>query len=133
VPVWAPGQAGALVRTLTEAHTRLPLEPTERAPRWHGGFRHLAGYAAGYYTYLWAQSISQRVWHSAFAAEPLRREAGERWCDEVLRHGGAREPREMLRAMMAGDRGRGQRTSADETHADVSHHIGRLVDLERKV
>jgi len=68
--------------------------------RWLAGFSHLASYGAGYYSYLWARSLSKRVWRSLFAADPLRAGAGARWCDEVLVHGNAREPRAMLRGLL---------------------------------
>ena len=106
-----------LVRTLTAAHTVLPLGCAEQPaadappPRWHATFGHLAGYGAGYYTYLWARSLSRRVWRSAFEEEPLNRQAGERWCSLVLRHGGSREPRELLRTLLGAD-GSARRPSA---------------------
>jgi len=68
---------------------------------WHSSFRHLASYGGAYYSYLWARSIARRVWRGCFAADPLGGAAGRRWCDVVLRHGGAREPRELLREMLA--------------------------------
>jgi intermediate peptidase len=98
-----PGESARLVHALTAAHTVLPLEPSASAASWHGTFRHLAAYGTGYYTYLWARSMSQRVWRRCFDDEPLRAGAGARWCEHVLHHGGARDPREMLRALLVED------------------------------
>ena len=91
-----------LVHDLTIAHTVLPVDSDGDGPAWHGGFRHLAGYGAGYYTYLWARSLSARVWSSCFEGDPLNGASGARWRQLVLAHGGAREPREMLREMLDG-------------------------------
>ena len=100
--LWKPEQSARLVQQLTAAHTQLPVEPNAPAPRWHAGFRHIAHYGAGYYTYLWARSVSSRVWRRCFADDPLGGGAGERWCSTVLQHGGAREPRELLGEMLGG-------------------------------
>ena len=95
-----PERSAALVRELAARHTGEP-QPTEAAARGLAGFGHLASYGAGYYSYLWARSLSRRVWRECFEADPLRSEGGARWRDGVLRHGGAREPRQMLRELLA--------------------------------
>ena len=99
---WTPQQTSDLVRELTAAHTVLPLPAAGGGPYWHAGFRHLASYGTGYYTYLWARSVSGRVWQSSFAAQPLMHMhlSGERWCAQVLRHGGAREPLALLQEFL---------------------------------
>ena len=86
------------MRRLTEEHTALPADG---GSRWHASFRHLASYGGGYYTYLWARSLSRRVWRRAFQHDPFCARAGERWCESVLRHGGARDPRRMVHEMLA--------------------------------
>ena len=93
-------QSAQLVRRVASEHTLLPLAQDVPSPRWHAGFRHLASYGTGYYTYTWARSISSRIWQSHFADDPLRADAGERWCSTVLRHGGARDPRDLLRDLL---------------------------------
>jgi Zn-dependent oligopeptidase len=101
------------VAELTARYTVLPVED---GAQWHGSLRHLASYGAGYYTYLWAKSLSRLVWRRCFAADPLSRIAGEQWCQNVLRHGGAREPRGMLRHMMANAHAPPQREHARSNH-----------------
>ena len=94
-----PEASTARLRTLRSRHSLLPDEPGT----WpHAAFGHLASYGAGYYSYLWARSLSHRVWRQCFESNPLNADAGRRWCHTVLRHGGAREPLDMLREMMAG-------------------------------
>ena len=86
-----------LVSELTAAHTVLPTEMMGSPHLWHGSYRHLAHYATGCYTYLWARSLSERVWRHTFEHAPLNA-AGFRWHDAVLRHGGSRDPVRQLRA-----------------------------------
>ena len=95
-----PERSAALARELAARHTG-QTQPAEAAARGLAGFGHLASYGAGYYSYLWARSLSRRVWRECFEADPLRSEGGARWRDGVLRHGGAREPRQMLRELLA--------------------------------
>ena len=103
-----------LVAALAAKHTCLPTRP-DAPPRWHASFRHLASYGAGYYTYLWARSISRRIWFEGFERDPLGGRAGQRWCETVLRHGGAREPRSLLRAMLETGGGGGcERATEDD-------------------
>lgn len=97
-----------LVRPSRFAH------PSQDGGRWHAHFRHLASYGGGYYSYLWARALSLRVWRQAFEANPLSRDAGERWCNHVLRHGGARDPRSLMRAML----GETEKTTQNEGLGD---------------
>ena len=89
----------ALLHALRRDHSALP--PSEPAGWPHASLGHLASYGACYYSYLWARSLSRRVWRRCFAAAPDAGDAGRAWCSRVLAHGGAREPRAMLREMLA--------------------------------
>ena len=124
------------VRDLTAAHTALPVPPhseSDGGVTWHGAFRHLAPYGTGYYTYLWAKSLSLRVWHQCFEAEPLGGEGGKRWCRSVLRHGGARDPKALLNEMLGSgpdtDHGSALQDMGGEQDAKA---ILQLVSLEGK-
>merc|ERR1711939_1032198 len=66
-------------------------EPKETA--WQGFFGHLYGYGATYYSYLFDRAIAGRVWSVVFGdgERSLDREMGERYKEEVLRWGGARD------------------------------------------
>ena len=61
----------------------------------------LASYGGAYYFRTFGRARSRAACGERFAADPLGGAAGRRWCDVVLRHGGAREPRELLREMLA--------------------------------
>ena len=68
--------------------------------RFQNGFSHIfdGGYAAGYYSYLWAEVLSADAF-AAFEEEGIfNRETGERFLEEILSKGGSREPMEMFTA-----------------------------------
>lgn len=52
------------------------------------------GNDAGYYGYLWSKVYSADMFHTAFAADPMSREAGLRYRRMVLEKGGGQD--EML-------------------------------------
>jgi mitochondrial intermediate peptidase len=59
---------------------------------WQGFFGHLFGYGALYYSYLFDQAIAAKVWKDVFETDPVDRDRGELWKNEVLRFGGGRDP-----------------------------------------
>ncbi len=68
--------------------------PEPRETCWQGFFGHLYGYGATYYSYLFDRAIAARVWKEVFSREiggAVDRGAGQRFRDEVLRWGGARD------------------------------------------
>lgn len=69
--------------------------------QWHANFRHLASYGGGFYSYLWARALSRRVWRRMFEFDPMSDVAGPNWCQHVLVHGGSRDPRRMMRELLA--------------------------------
>ncbi|KAJ3555743.1 hypothetical protein NPX13_g10293 [Xylaria arbuscula] len=73
---------------------RLPPDPS--GTRWQGFFGHLFGYGSTYYSYLFDQVLSERVWRVVFSAgqngAALNRENGERLKENLLKWGGSRDP-----------------------------------------
>ncbi len=66
--------------------------------RFQHGFSHIfaGGYAAGYYSYLWAEVLSADAF-SRFEEEGIfNRETGESFLHEILERGGSREPEDMF-------------------------------------
>lgn len=55
-----------------------------------GFFGHLFVYGATYYSYLFDKAIAAKVWKEVFENDPIRRENGEKFKQEVLKWGGAR-------------------------------------------
>ncbi|KAI1157180.1 peptidase family M3 [Nemania diffusa] len=73
---------------------KLPADPP--GTRWQGFFGHLFGYGSTYYSYLFDQVLSERVWRIVFSAgqngAALDRENGERLKENLLKWGGSRDP-----------------------------------------
>jgi oligopeptidase A len=110
-------------RRLAATTTVLPPLPEDR---FLCSFAHIfaGGYAAGYYSYKWAEVLSA----DAFAAfeeaglddpEAIAR-TGRRYRDTVLSLGGSRHPSEVYRAF----RGRDATTAALLRHAGLGHESG---------
>lgn len=88
-------------RVWREVEAAVALVPPAAGTSWQGFFTHLHGYAATYYAYLFGHAIAARVWRELFAADPLARDRGERFREDVLRWGGARDPWVSLAALLA--------------------------------
>ncbi|CAH7666622.1 putative mitochondrial intermediate peptidase mitochondrial precursor [Phakopsora pachyrhizi] len=54
-------------------------------------FGHLHGYGASYYSYLFDRAIAGQLWEQVFENNPLDRDSGDRYKEEILRWGGGRE------------------------------------------
>ncbi len=79
--------------SLQREHGVLPPDPENTC--WQGFFGHLYGYGGSYYSYLFDRVLAKRVWEQVFKGgkgEALERGNGERFKDEVLKWGGARDP-----------------------------------------
>ena len=63
-------------------------------------FGHLFGYGATYYSYLFDRAIASKVWRNVFSNDPLNRETGTKYKDEVLKHGGGKDPWSMVSALL---------------------------------
>ncbi|KAI1457425.1 mitochondrial intermediate peptidase-like protein [Annulohypoxylon moriforme] len=72
------------------------LPPDPQGTRWQGFFGHLFGYGSTYYSYLFDQVLSKRVWDVVFSAgqrgAALDRANGERLKENLLKWGGSRDP-----------------------------------------
>ena len=76
-----------------EVRARTAVVPTPEWNRFINGFGHLfaGGYAAGYYSYLWAELLSADAF-SRFEEEGIfNRATGTALLDEVLSRGGSRD------------------------------------------
>ena len=108
---------------------RFAALPEPAGCAWHGFFGHLFGYGAVYYAYLFDRAIARRVFADVFdggrggavarsrsslrgggarrgdgaAAACTSRAAGQRYRDEVLRHGGARDPWACVAGVLGGE------------------------------
>ncbi|KAF2459272.1 hypothetical protein BDY21DRAFT_299912 [Lineolata rhizophorae] len=107
-------EAQIVISFLDQAyHSRLPLEPgfdstgtyheiknayssvpEPAGTSWQGYFGHLYGYGATYYSYLFDRAIAGKMWKDVFQRTEggaVDRAAGEKFKQEVLRWGGARD------------------------------------------
>lgn len=70
--------------------------PFAAGTHWHSRFGHLVTYGAGYYGYLYAQTFAADIWKSAM----LSQDGGMKIWKQMLIFGGARDPKEMLVAVL---------------------------------
>jgi intermediate peptidase len=70
--------------------------PYVEGTSWQTSFGHLFSYGASYYSYLFDRAIASRVWARVFRDSPLSRESGERFKNEILQYGGAKNAWEMV-------------------------------------
>ncbi|KAH8119833.1 mitochondrial intermediate peptidase [Phellopilus nigrolimitatus] len=82
---------------LQETKGLIPFVP---GTSWQTQFGHLYGYGATYYSYLFDRAIASRVWTNVFATDPLSRETGERFKNEVLKYGGGKDPWTMVSTLL---------------------------------
>jgi intermediate peptidase len=87
---------------LHELQNSSTLVPHVDGTYWHTRFGHLIGYGAGYYSYLYARVFAADIWHTNFVGPkgPLNRVAGEKLYQQLMVHGGAKDPNELLVDML---------------------------------
>lgn len=92
-------------RVLGRVREAVRVTPLSELDRFECGFAHIfgGGYAAGYYSYLWAE-VMARDGFSAFVTDgKLDFGAGRRLADTVLANGGSRPARELYKAFRGRD------------------------------
>lgn len=90
---------------LHEVREQIAVVPVAEYDRFAHGFGHIfgGGYAAGYYSYLWAEVLSSDAF-SAFEEEGLfNAETGRRFRETVLALGGSRPAAEVFRSFRGRD------------------------------
>lgn len=60
----------------------------------------MGGYDAGLYGYLFSEVYATDMFHTVFGKDPMNKEAGRWYRDTVLKHGGSREPMELLKEFL---------------------------------
>lgn len=104
--------------TLDAVRKQVCVTPLASFNRFPQSFSHIfaGGYAAGYYSYKWAEVLSADIF-SAFEEEGLFNPAtGKRWLDEVLSRGSSRDILESFKAF----RGREPKIDALLRHSGLS-------------
>ena len=91
---WNGGGADEVQQLIDSVREKVSVVPTPAYNRFQHGFSHIfaGGYAAGYYSYKWAEVLSADA-YSRFEEEGIfNRETGAAFKREILAVGGARDP-----------------------------------------
>ena len=103
------GDAQTIQTVLDDVRREVAVYAQPAFNRFQHSFSHIfaGGYAAGYYSYKWAEVLSADAF-AAFEEEGIfNRATGERFLHEILERGGSREPMELFVAF------RGRKPSVD--------------------
>ena len=94
------GQRETLRRILDEVRAAVSVTPISETNRFQNGFSHIfgdvMGYAAGYYSYKWAEVLSADAFSKFKEDGIFNRQTGERFLTTVLEQGGARDALELF-------------------------------------
>lgn len=94
-----PTKGAQILETLREVKSRVAVVPSPEWGRFPHAFSHIfaGGYAAGYYSYLWADVLAADA-YSRFEEEGIfNRETGQSFLDNILTRGGSEEPMELFK------------------------------------
>ncbi|GED23740.1 oligopeptidase A [Halomonas halmophila] len=85
---------------LDEVRDQVSVVPRVNFNRFQNGFGHIfaGGYAAGYYSYKWAEVLSADAWSAFEEAGIFDPETGRRFRTEILERGGSQDAAELFRA-----------------------------------
>nr|WP_298250377.1 oligopeptidase A [uncultured Halomonas sp.] len=93
--------AAAEIQALLDAvREDVSVVPRAAFNRFQNGFGHIfaGGYAAGYYSYKWAEVLSADAWSAFEEAGIFDPETGHRFRTEILEQGGARDAADLFQA-----------------------------------
>jgi oligopeptidase A len=112
-----PGAGRSALQLLEEVRERVAVLRPPAYNRFPNSFSHIfaGGYAAGYYSYKWAEVLSADAYSAFEEAGVLSAEAGRRFRDEILAVGGSRPAADSFRAF----RGREPRVEALLRHSGM--------------
>ncbi len=112
-----PAKGAQILATLAEIKKQVAVVPSPSWGRFPHAFSHIfaGGYAAGYYSYLWAEVLSADA-YSRFEEEGIfNRQTGQSFLDNILTRGGSEEPMELFKRF----RGREPQLDAMLRHYDI--------------
>ncbi|PMR69175.1 oligopeptidase A [Halomonas heilongjiangensis] len=96
----AAPSAAEIQALLDAVRDAVAVVPRSDFNRFQNGFGHIfaGGYAAGYYSYKWAEVLSADAWSAFEEAGIFDPETGRRFRTEILERGGSRDAAELFRA-----------------------------------
>ncbi|WP_428311924.1 M3 family metallopeptidase [Hydrocarboniphaga sp.] len=99
-----PAVGARVLETLDAVRNEVSVLPPPAFNRMPMSFSHIfaGGYAAGYYSYKWAEVLSADAF-AAFEESNFAAETGQRFRDTILANGGSREARELFREFRGRD------------------------------
>ncbi len=91
-----PARGSRLYETLAEVRAEVAVVPAPEWSRYPHNFGHIfaGGYAAGYYSYKWAEVLAADAFAAFRERGAFDRATAQRYVDEILSRGGSREPLE---------------------------------------
>jgi oligopeptidase A len=113
-----PGNEARLQQVVDEVRSEVAVAAPPAFNRFQNSFSHIfaGGYAAGYYSYKWAEVLSADAWSAFEETGPLHVPTGRRLREEILEAGGSRSAMENFIAF----RGREPRIDALLRHQGMA-------------
>lgn len=124
-----PAKGAQILDTLKRVKEQVAVIKSPEWIRTPHSFSHIfaGGYAAGYYSYLWAEVLSADVF-SRFEEEGIfNPETGRAYLDEILTRGGSEEPMVLFKRF----RGRAPKLDALLRHKDILENITSVACIKR--
>jgi oligopeptidase A len=113
-----PGSQADVQRVMDEVRAEVAVIHPPAFNRFQNAFSHIfgGGYAAGYYSYKWAEVLSADAWSAFEETDPLDVSTGQRYLKEILAVGGSRPALDSFKAF----RGREPRIDALLRHQGLA-------------
>ena len=113
-----PGSQADVQRVMDEVRAEVAVIHPPAFNRFQNAFSHIfgGGYAAGYYSYKWAEVLSADAWSAFEETDPLDVATGQRYLRTILEVGGSRPALENFKAF----RGREPRIDALLRHQGLA-------------
>ncbi|WP_196139081.1 M3 family metallopeptidase [Aliikangiella sp. G2MR2-5] len=94
-----PLDIDGIQRVLDETRAEFAVIPTPKFNRFQHSFSHIfaGGYAAGYYSYKWAEVLSADAFSLFEEVGVMNKEAGRKFLENILEKGGSQEPQDLFR------------------------------------
>lgn len=89
-----------LTTLLKELKEKLTQFKFTDGDHFHASFGHLAGYGAGYYSYLWSKVYAQDIWSVFEKKGVFDTETGKKFRKIILEPGGSKDPLELVKEFL---------------------------------